>query len=755
MMAMSIQVSMGQKCKLVPIPSKYSKLSATTIPDVMGWEKSQQFKAKSQKAGAADVDFVKAFVKLKEADQSTAAAIRDMGIEVTFEGSRVLIANIPYSKLQDVAALENVEQIDKGGTLHAMNNTARQLTQTDEVNAGTSETGYKAYTGKGVLVGVVDEGIDFNHINFKDADGNSRIKRARIYDADKKTTSVYTDAAEIAQLTTDDSTNTHGTHVMGTAAGSYAANGFQGMASESDLFPCAGFNPATTTIEHCADIFKYADGHHQPAVINMSFGNISDPHDTSNVYSEALKDMVADGHVVCFSAGNYGNSDYCLKKAFNDTDTIVRTTIQAEGIAGDINLYWGNNSGTTIYELTDRNISVSLLVLHVQEGKEKEIVRHFDFDIKASEDSVMYKIDDELATYFPVEMSTISADYENKPRIYLQVSRTSSGKRKIYISTCMAEVIDTLSQNYYDIGLSLSSKDNAVFEAFNNLSFWGSDDGMYTAGQGENAINTLACNPYCISVGSYNSSNDLTDIYGNVAISMDECENWVGKLYNISNFSSYGTDWDGRTMPTITAPGCFLTSSISRYDAENYLNQYFKSAGASLKSSVEKDGETYQWATMVGTSMACPVVTGIIATWLQCKPDLSIEEIKTIMKNSADRDSFVVNGNSLRWGYGKINAYEGLKYILTTAIDDPKVNFADELLVKSLGGGNIEVVFPGETGTMTVCLYDMSGKLVQQQQLSTDNGRLRIDVSRQHEGLYYMQVCSNGKTAGAKVPVRF
>ena len=54
------------------------------------------------------------------------------------------------------------------------NKFARQSTGVDLVHSGTGLS--QAYTGKNVLCGIVDTGMDPNHINFKDTDGNSRVE---------------------------------------------------------------------------------------------------------------------------------------------------------------------------------------------------------------------------------------------------------------------------------------------------------------------------------------------------------------------------------------------------------------------------------------------------------------------------------------------------------------------------------------------------------------------------------------------------
>jgi minor extracellular serine protease Vpr len=68
---------------------------------------------------------------------------------------------------------------------------ARKKTNVDDVlthSADAVTAGLpNAYDGSGVLLGVIDTGIDFQHIAFKDASGNSRIKRAYVYDGTNAT----------------------------------------------------------------------------------------------------------------------------------------------------------------------------------------------------------------------------------------------------------------------------------------------------------------------------------------------------------------------------------------------------------------------------------------------------------------------------------------------------------------------------------------------------------------------------------------
>jgi len=82
--------------------------------------------------------------------------------------------------------MEGVTYVNTEVRLKPSCDSARILTHARDVvcntelarNAGLTA----AYTGKGILAGVIDIGIDFQHIAFKDKNGNSRIKRAYMKD---------------------------------------------------------------------------------------------------------------------------------------------------------------------------------------------------------------------------------------------------------------------------------------------------------------------------------------------------------------------------------------------------------------------------------------------------------------------------------------------------------------------------------------------------------------------------------------------
>ena len=83
-----------------------------------------------------------------------------------------------FVKIENLPLLERIQCLkyaDIGEKLDLEVNNARNTTNTNAVHMGTGIS--QAYTGTGVIVGIIDEGFDYTHPNFKDINGNLRISR--------------------------------------------------------------------------------------------------------------------------------------------------------------------------------------------------------------------------------------------------------------------------------------------------------------------------------------------------------------------------------------------------------------------------------------------------------------------------------------------------------------------------------------------------------------------------------------------------
>jgi serine protease AprX len=110
--------------------------------------------------------------------------------------------------------------------------------------------------------------------------------------------------------------------------------------------------------------------------------------------------------------------------------------------------------------------------------------------------------------------------------------------------------------------------------------------------------------PYVISVGG-------VDDAGTKGITDDVLANW----------SSRGTTQDGFAKPEINAPGARIVSNLAP-----------KSAFSTMCPSCIVDG---QYIRAGGTSMAAPVVSGAVANLLSVKPNLTPNQVKAIVMETA------------------------------------------------------------------------------------------------------------------------
>ena len=120
------------------------------------------------------------------------------------------------------------------------------------------------------------------------------------------------------------------------------------------------------------------------------------------------------------------------------------------------------------------------------------------------------------------------------------------------------------------------------------------------------------------------------------------------KLHQIAPFSAYGQDMRGVAHPDVVAPGMAVVSSYSRY------NQSMAVSNNWLTTLEQVDGTTYPYGINGGTSMSAPVVTGAIALALQANPHLCVADVKSLLRHTSTRDSFV-ESDPIRWGSGKLN----------------------------------------------------------------------------------------------------
>jgi subtilisin family serine protease len=237
----------------------------------------------------------------------------------------------------------------------------------------------------------------------------------------------------------------------------------------------------------------------------------------------------------------------------------------------------------------------------------------------------------------------------------------------------------------------------------------------YTKGSGDLACNSSICNDAVISVGSFISRDKWTDWKGNQwSYTESSLTGKTQEVGEISDFSSYGIDDNGKVRPSVIAPGQGIFSGANNYDTAFFLEDQpgvpneDKDLG-NLVGSVELNGRKSWYHKDQGTSMSCPHTAGVITLWMQAKPTLTVNEILDVIKETSINDKYttepdkIPSGNKAQAGSGKIDCLAGLKKILgVTAIERI---IADE-----------NQVSPSQLDGVDAPVYDLKGQQVPKSQ---------------------------------------
>lgn len=236
-----------------------------------------------------------------------------------FRGYAVLI--VPQEDVERLIALPQIIYVEKPKRLYFSIAQGKSASCINPLQYGSENL-----TGKGVLVAVIDSGIDYYHEDFRNVDGSSRILRLW----DQVTGNVYTKeeldlaltmGSRDAALTKVPSIDVsgHGTAVAGIAAGNGRGGrgAVRGIAYESSLLivklgsPLKDSFPRTTQLMRAMQFaVDQAEYFKMPLVVNLSFGNSYGSHDGSSLL-ETYLDTIADiGRVsIVVGTGNEGSGE--------------------------------------------------------------------------------------------------------------------------------------------------------------------------------------------------------------------------------------------------------------------------------------------------------------------------------------------------------------------------------------------------------------------------------------------------------------
>ena len=674
---------------------------------------------------------IPAFIHLNEG--YTPDILTPCGVEVRSVIGQILTADIPFEALDQVAALEGVKYVEMGTPVKPRLNEARKDALVDDVQTGVSLP--QEYRGSGVVVGVVDNGFDYTHPDFYTRD-KSELRIKRVWDQNASGTAPegfdygceYTTAEAILAKGYDTDQTTHGTHVLGIAAGADNTDnkGLYGVATDADIV-LVSYNSKdmytgdnTAIIDGVKYIFDYAQSVGKPCVVNLSLGSYWGPRDGSSTFDRLADELQGPGRLLVGSSGNSGGTKYHVSKTFegNEPDTLATFF--------DFNYIDGQYGTVEVWCDPGMDVSFVPIVYNIKENKVERTYEPSRFNSTVCENTI-YTFDTNVDGVW----GSLGVEGEINP---------VNGKTHLILAPDFYSITEGYDRGFYIISSNPGTIHLWTDEFTTSLSSY--DRPGFLDGNDQSSMDELGgTGKRIISVGAYVSRDHCTQ-YGIPSYSGET-------LDALASFSSKGPTADGRVKPDIAAPGTYIISSLSSYYS-----------GSKLKySTVSWNDKKYEFGYMQGTSMASPFVTGVMATWLQAFPEMTPEIAREILQKTSRQDDFTgtIDGGSNLWGYGKIDAYAGIKECIRyeSGIEPSLADNRSHLVVND--GNCVRVLFGYDDSQVALQLYNLQGACVATRAIGkvAAGEELTLSLDGAAAGVYLLQLSGdNTQTMVKKIIIQ-
>jgi subtilisin family serine protease len=610
----------------------------------------------------------------------SAAELKAAGFAVGARLGSIATVETDIERLPELAALASVRKISAATVSYPANDLARAAAGVDNAS-GMRQV---SETGRGVIVGIIDTGIDFRHLDFTVPGTGGQQTRVKalldmtVYNQQSQPPDpnwnyvlpgasapigrLYTEADINAalQLPTSQPQTTdivkqrdrhgHGTFVAGIAAGngqsSTPPGKYAGMAPEADLVVAkitrdnngGGGSNSSDVINAMKFIQQMATEMGKPFVINMSVGTNIGAHDGTMDQERAI-DAVVDsgpGRAVCVATGNYGSSDvHASGSLFAGNGLPLGVRVNAGGTPE----YLGVS-----YALAD-NVTATL----------------------TRPDGISFS----PVSYNPSQIPGVSNQYVD---IYnglddkRDADPSNDQKGIVVFFKAAAANLGSSPTRTWTLTLQSGAVNNGHFNAWIEK---GNFTGFVDAS---------------MRLSSTATSRGATSVGGFVTRSGNR------EIGDYASFTATGPTADGREKPDISAASYILYSSKS-------------ADGTSLTGPQAPDNSSYLGAA--GTSASTPVVAGSIALILEKKPQLTNDQIKDLIKTSSTHDSFTGAGWHERFGYGKVNVAAAIQALAPTPTETPalQLSAASYSIGEGAGAATLNVVRSGDASSAATINY--------------------------------------------------
>ena len=531
-------------------------------------------------------------------------------------------------------------------------------------------------TGKGVIVGIIDTGIDWRHPDFRDPADSLRSRILAIWDTaaelghppagfdyGREWTRGEIEAAlrgegpEPPRDTTHSVAPGHGTYVAGIAAGNGNADPrYRGMAPGAEIAVVVAYGHLQfSLLDGTRYLFAMAERKGRPAVVNFS-GTGTGGHELEELLRERP------GRAMVASAGNGGESGHC-RFDLAETESYTIYKAEEEEVAS-----WDEGLGSELW----------LTAYHQGRGEAW-------LGIGLSANELAWRslrqladkgFDPQAPPYFTVDFL---ATESGETRAYLGWLAYSDGEEihaTILVSDRMREPADWIvaAKGSGILHTWSLGKQPVKFHDLLEDPLFKPLDNLYT-------LSYPSTSPEVISVGAF-ANRELPEPYDDLPVG------------DLMPFSSRGPTLEGLLKPDLVAPSV-LTAARSG-DSTRYRNATARGGG---------------------TSASAAVVSGAVALYFERFPDATNREVWRALTGTAASDEFTGETPNLDWGYGKLD--------VAALLQEPPTVVAAET-GEALPSGfslaqNHPNPFNGRTaisyrlpgpGTVELILYDLLGRPV-------------------------------------------
>ncbi|MEM6733686.1 MAG: S8 family serine peptidase, partial [Myxococcota bacterium] len=433
----------------------------------------------------------------------------------------------------------------------------------DQPHRGESAT--RPRSGAGVLIGIIDTGIDLNHPAFKRGDGSSKV--VAFWDQDGVGGQVPSrfgygahcpvELIRAGRCSLNDELG-HGTHVAGIAAG------LDGIAPDAELVMVRSGN-FTRIADAVSYIFDVADQLDRPAVVNLSVGGHYGPHDGNTPLESYIERELGKGRLMVAAVGNDG--DDRLHARIDLSGEPMRLAIEDMPVGVSVD---------TVVELWSAFGDSVDVAVEIWRGEE----RLSAIPLRASEtDELIGTIRrDGVEVLYATYIAEWNPDHRRIARTVTLERPTALDENEVVVLALSGtgSMHAWISQSDYRYGM-------ARFGA-------GRGPG-WASGDGENSVTVPATSKNVIAVGAYTVRSDWVSESGEAHV-LEFLPGWL------TPYSSRGpTTAPNHTgfKPLITAPGSVIASARSHWVPQSI-------------ATIDEER-----LVMQGTSMAAPHVAGVLA----------------------------------------------------------------------------------------------------------------------------------------------